>query len=133
MPFKIVDEVVRSRLCHGCGACEYACQENAIELRNFIEIGIRPVVDGDKCINCGDCVAVCSGVDLTHDKATWPAEAIESLKAEWGPVLELWEGHATDQASWFKGGSGGAATALAGWTWFSMCCPNWRQEAGRSR
>ncbi|MCX7396095.1 MAG: Coenzyme F420 hydrogenase/dehydrogenase, beta subunit C-terminal domain [Planctomycetales bacterium] len=108
-----VEEVVSSRLCHGCGACSYACNQNAIELKNFIDIGIRPVVDSDKCRNCGDCVSVCSGVDLTHDQATWPAEAIESLKAEWGPVLELWEGHATDEAIWFKGGSGGAATALA--------------------
>lgn len=108
-----IREIVSNRLCQGCGACKYACQDKAIELRNFIEIGIRPVVDSDKCSSCGDCVAVCSGADLTHNHATWPVDVIESLKAEWGPVLELWEGHATDEAIWFKGGSGGAATALA--------------------
>ncbi len=122
MQFKSVSDIVSSRLCQGCGACEYACQENAIELQNFIEIGIRPVVDHDKCANCNDCVTVCSGVNLTHDKATWPADVVDSLTAEWGPILELWEGHATDEEIWFRGGSGGVATARLRFAWNRKAC-----------
>lgn len=107
-----VESVVEQNMCQGCGACEYACAGDAIELRNFTEVGIRPVVQSDKCSSCGDCVTVCSGVELKHDRAQWPTDVIEELSGEWGPVLELWEGHATDESIWFRGGSGGAATAL---------------------
>ncbi|MHC4996622.1 MAG: Coenzyme F420 hydrogenase/dehydrogenase, beta subunit C-terminal domain [Planctomycetota bacterium] len=108
-----IESVVEHNMCQGCGACEYACKSDAIRLRNFTEVGIRPVLDADKCVGCGDCVSVCSGRDLTHDRTHWPMEVIEELTGEWGPVLELWEGHAADEAIWFRGGSGGAATALA--------------------
>ena len=35
------------------------------------------------------------------------------LTEGWGPVLEVWEGHATDKAIRFDGSSGGLASALA--------------------
>jgi len=34
-------------------------------------------------------------------------------EAAWGPVLEVWQGHATDEEIRFRGSSGGATTALA--------------------
>mgnify|MGYP006292252985 CR=1 FL=1 len=57
--------------------------------------------------------AVCSGIELTHEPTSWLCGRIESLETERGPVLELWEGHSGDEEIWFRGGSGGAATALA--------------------
>jgi coenzyme F420 hydrogenase subunit beta len=108
-----ISEIVENRLCHGCGACAYACGENAIELRNFLDVGIRPVVESDRCSSCGDCTTVCSGIDLRHDRQQWPTGAKKELSGEWGPVLELWEGHAADAQIRFRGGSGGVATALA--------------------
>jgi coenzyme F420 hydrogenase subunit beta len=108
-----VEDVVASRLCHGCGACSYACNTNAISLVNFVEIGIRPVVDASKCTSCNECVSVCSGLHLEHDSKAFPSGIQEDLRAEWGPVLEVWEGHAVDQEIWFKSGSGGVTTALA--------------------
>jgi coenzyme F420 hydrogenase subunit beta len=54
---------------------------------------------------------VCPGIELSHsrfDEATIP-----QLRQSWGPVLEVWEGYATDPEIRFKGSSGGAATALA--------------------
>jgi coenzyme F420 hydrogenase subunit beta len=112
LPIMSIEHVVRSRLCHGCGACSYACTQGAIELKNFIEIGIRPVVDTAKCNGCQECVSVCSGLTLQHDESLISAEIQSDLRKEWGPVLELWEGHAVDEEIWFKGGSGGVATAL---------------------
>jgi coenzyme F420 hydrogenase subunit beta len=53
----------------------------------------------------------CPGVGLEHGDT--PPDSIVSLRAAWGPVLEVWEGHAVDGAIRFAGSSGGAATALA--------------------
>jgi coenzyme F420 hydrogenase subunit beta len=38
---------------------------------------------------------------------------IPELRREWGPVLEVWEGYATDSQIRYNGSSGGLATALA--------------------
>ena len=108
-----VEEVVASRLCHGCGACSYACNTNAISLQNFVEIGIRPIVDASKCTSCNECVSVCSGIRLEHKPRAFSSEIQEVLRTEWGPVLEVWEGHAVDEEIRFKSGSGGVTTALA--------------------
>jgi coenzyme F420 hydrogenase subunit beta len=37
----------------------------------------------------------------------------DEFAREWGPVLEIWEGHATDPTIRFQGSSGGALTAIA--------------------
>lgn len=108
-----VSAVVAGRLCQGCGACSYVCPGAAIELRNLVQIGIRPVVDAANCTGCGDCIKVCSGIQLSHDHSTWSARVLDELSQEWGPVLELWEGHASDEQIRYAGGSGGAATALS--------------------
>jgi coenzyme F420 hydrogenase subunit beta len=113
LPLTNVSQVAGYRLCHGCGACAYACEAGAIELRNFVDDGIRPVVEEARCQSCGVCVSVCSGIQLDHSPATWPAEVLNELSGSWGPVLEVWEGHSADEEIWFKSGSGGAATALA--------------------
>jgi coenzyme F420 hydrogenase subunit beta len=44
---------------------------------------------------------------------TFNGETIPELHRGWGPVLEVWEGYATDSEIRFKGSSGGIATALA--------------------
>jgi coenzyme F420 hydrogenase subunit beta len=112
--FSDVSDVVKWRLCLGCGACEYACPEKKIELIDFIDQGIRPVISNRDCSGCSDCVDVCPGVGIAHDALMEAAEGIINMLTEgWGPVLEIWEGHATDKAIRFDGSSGGLATALA--------------------
>jgi len=113
--FTDVSGVVKWRLCLGCGACEYACPEKKIKLIDFIDQGIRPVVlpTGD-CSGCSDCVTVCPGVGVSHDPMMKTAEGVINMLTEgWGPVLEIWEGHATDKVIRFDGSSGGLASALA--------------------
>ena len=109
--FTTVCEVVSWRLCMGCGACAVACRENNIRLVNVPEQGLRPVVNPARCQKCGECVKVCPGIEVSHQP--FNGQTITELQQAWGPVLELWEGYATDPETRFKGSSGGVVTALA--------------------
>lgn len=49
--------------CSGCFACYNICPVNAIELPLNKEGFYFPVINTEKCINCGKCVKVCSASD----------------------------------------------------------------------
>jgi coenzyme F420 hydrogenase subunit beta len=100
-------------MCLGCGACAYICPQKKINLVDFIEEGIRPVVQSDDCGSCTACLDVCPGVENEHGELNRLLGIIPELKASCGPVLEIWEGHATDDEIRYAGSSGGLITALA--------------------
>lgn len=108
-----VQQIVERRLCLGCGACAYICPEHRIQLVNFVEEGIRPVVDTDRCATCTDCLKVCPGYENDHTEINRRAGIIPELVEYCGPVLEIWEGHAADDEIRFAGASGGVITALS--------------------
>lgn len=108
---RTTSDVASWRLCAGCGACFWACRQNAIILVDRPDQGIRPVTDISKCQLCGDCVKVCPGMEVSH--GDFCEGIIPELSTAWGPILEIWEGYATDPEIRYKGSSGGAATALA--------------------
>ncbi len=56
-------EDVSKKLCTGCSACANICPQNAIEMKPDAEGFLRPVVDGEKCINCDLCVKKCPAVN----------------------------------------------------------------------
>lgn len=105
------DEVARWRLCVGCGACVVACDQKAIVMEDVRDLGLRPAVDEARCARCGSCVAACPGLGMAWQGSVGRA-AIPGLAQAWGPVLEVWEGHAADPEVRFLGSSGGAASAL---------------------
>lgn len=113
--FHNVADVASWRLCTGCGACSYACPENKVQIVNFVERGLRPVVSAGTCgdAGCSDCLDVCPGIELTRDAKAQSATAIQSLAPSWGPVLEVWEGYAADSEIRYNGSSAGMASALA--------------------
>ena len=107
-----IDDVVDYQLCAGCGACAFL-QPDVIQMGDDLASGRRPQVqtgaDTDRAL------AACPGVSLTHDRAQWDSGWLPAVADDWGPVLAVWEGHATDEEIRFRGSSGGAASALALW------------------
>jgi coenzyme F420 hydrogenase subunit beta len=113
MRFEEIDDVVARQMCAGCGACAYASPDT-FEMIDSLEHGRRPrrkreaAARGD-----GDALEVCPGIGLAHRPETFPPGLIQGLLPGWGPILELWEGFASDRELRFAASSGGASSALA--------------------
>ncbi len=105
-----VNDIVRWRLCVGCGACAALCPEQAIRLVDIPTRGIRVIADIEKCRQCSTCLKICPAIGICQDETS--TNDIRKLSKAWGPVLEVWEGCASDFEIRFKGSSGGAVTAL---------------------
>ena len=110
-----LSDVVDWRLCLSCGACAYICPEQKVQLMDFFAEGIRPVVDAAGCAACRQCLEVCPAVQSDFRNASLQpgSDSTGSFTKEWGPLVAMWEGHATDPEIRFKGSSGGALTALS--------------------
>src|ERR1017187_1642310 len=108
-----LQDVVDWGLCTGCGACHYFCDRNAVTLKNIPALGIRPQFTSPDCAACTKCLSICPGysVDATRGSGR-PADA-SPAEREFGPALEIWEGHAKDPDVRFKASSGGILSALA--------------------
>ena len=108
-PVVWVEDVVNDGLCAGCGLCE-PVSGGVYKMENIEEIGFRPVkVLADRPpLNVAP---FCPGIFLERDTPKTEAHS-ESLWNEWGPVLEVWEGHAVDKNVRHQGSSGGVVTAL---------------------
>ncbi len=52
--YDLMDDVVLTGLCVGCGACVLSCPTNALQM-----IGERPDLIPEKCIRCGTCYVRC--------------------------------------------------------------------------
>lgn len=107
-----IKDVAEQHLCTGCGACAFA-QPEAIEMVDDIAAGRRPLVrvEHDRLLPTVDALKACPGIGLRHDELS--PDAIPELLERWGPVLDVWEGHATDPDVRYAGSSGGLASALA--------------------
>lgn len=109
-----IDDVVARQLCSGCGACAYM-DPDSIEMVDVLDHGRRPVYKSSSHSSEIDkeAIKVCPGVGLEHTFDRNDAKFDRALMQGWGPVLEIWEGHATDEAIRFAGSSGGAASAIS--------------------
>lgn len=104
-----IDDVVARHLCAGCGVCA-GVQPRSISMTESADGFRRPAVsrrsDGEAPDTTLAC-SVCPGIHLEHQGQRRFSDEI------WGPVLEVWEGWATDPDVRFAGSSGGVVTALA--------------------
>lgn len=107
-----IRDVAERQLCTGCGMCAYL-QPDDIHMVDDLKAGRRPLVRPGAQGPAGTdrALAGCPGVGLSHGPD--PEGALTEVRSAWGPVLEVWEGHAGDPEIQLAASSGGAATALA--------------------
>lgn len=115
MPVRVgsIEEVAARQLCSGCGACAYISP--GIEMIDVLDHGRRPRLRPGAAADprTAEALEVCPGLDQSHTFDGGDPALVRELLGTWGPVREMWEGHATDPEIRFGGSSGGAATALA--------------------
>lgn len=110
-----IQQVVDAKLCSGCGACTYM-QPTQIRMINIRDEGLRPEVQRDGTgtpVDTCEALKACPGAALEHRDFSDDDAIMKDMLDAWGPILDMWEGHAADEAVRFAGSSGGAASALA--------------------
>jgi coenzyme F420 hydrogenase subunit beta len=108
-----VTDVAERHLCTGCGVCAYLAPGEIamVDAAGGVRRPLPLTVVGARTPARHDAVMACPGRALEqHD---YPAGHVAELGDAWGPVLEIWEGYATDPEIRSSGSSGGVATALA--------------------
>lgn len=117
LPILSISDAVERDLCCGCGVC-VAAEPDAIRMVDDIDLGRRPVVADDATLDAS-VHAICPGLYLDPASTDVASDLGADLdldpdaSAMWGPVLEVWEGYASDEEIRFRGSSGGVVTALA--------------------
>ena len=112
LPILTIQDVCDRQLCTGCGACA-SLEPGRFRMGDELALGRRPFLVDAPAEETGDAMACCPGATLEHDFEIAGKDLVNDLVDGWGPVLEVWEGHASDEEIRFGGSSGGAATALA--------------------
>lgn len=107
-----IEDVVQLQLCTGCGICA-SLEPDRFEMDEVVELGRRPFVKENAAEETKEALLACPGINLKHTVDPNTSSYIKSLSDGWGPVLEVWEGYASDEGTRYSGSSGGAATALA--------------------
>lgn len=108
-------DVVDWRLCVGCGVCKFASTSGRVNLVNNNANGIRPEFDTEAEKSSAGLLGVCPGYSVNADKIATQDSDKTNKDPDLGPVVEIWEGHATDDELRHRGSSGGVLTALALW------------------
>ena len=100
--------IVRSGLCHGCGACAGICPAGTLQIGG--EGFPRQV---SRCLECNRCVEICSGVGVDFQRLGEYVFGEGYTYGDFlGKVLEARVGHATDLRVRLAGASGGVVSAL---------------------
>jgi len=123
-PAMTLSRIVDRHLCMGCGACA-AARPDVIRMTDTAAHGRRPLIASDAdTASLHDLVKVCPGHSI--GAASVPeARLTQGYElAAWGPILEVWEGHAADEELRFRGSSGGVVSALA------QFCIEWQGFTG---
>jgi len=107
-----LSDVVRWRMCTGCGACVFACPSGMVSMVDVPGVGWRPVFR-DAFRDSRRYSEICPGFQTIADLAdqrtddSWPCDPYL------GRLVEQWEGWAADPFVRMRGSSGGLLTALS--------------------
>lgn len=112
LPVLTIEETTERQLCVGCGICA-AVEPDRFRMGESFELGRRPFVREGASETTGEGMACCPGAHLSHEETVRTEGHDPTLFDAWGPILEVWEGAAADEAIRLAGSSGGAASALA--------------------
>ncbi|MEP1471031.1 MAG: Coenzyme F420 hydrogenase/dehydrogenase, beta subunit C-terminal domain [Halieaceae bacterium] len=119
-----IKDVVDQHLCMGCGTCA-AARPDIVTMVDTVAHGRRPVIASDLDESASrDLAASCPGRAIDAVEAPTSDSQDSYEHTAWGPVLEVWEGYATDEALRFSGSSGGVVSAL------SLFCVEAKDYAG---
>lgn len=106
MPISI-NEVTRSGLCMGCGACAANGAAGKVRMQLNADGCLRPVTsDALSDLEQRTFAMVCPGVRLQLPHGGQPTHP------EWGPIQSIRTGWSTDAEIRFRGSSGGSISAL---------------------
>jgi coenzyme F420 hydrogenase subunit beta len=103
-------DVAEHHLCTGCGTCAYLAPDRYRMVDS--DDGFRRPLPLTVLRSPDTELPACPGAHLEHPRPL-PADHDGSVGREWGPVLEVWEGWATDAELRWQGSSGGVTSALA--------------------
>ena len=109
-----IEEVVENHLCMGCGTCA-AARPDIVQMIDTVGHGRRPVIAGQASEEEAKALMrTCPGIAIDASPPLVSGGDADSYEhAAWGPILEVWEGHATDPEMRYKGSSGGVVSALS--------------------
>lgn len=100
-----INDIKASQLCYGCGTCNVICAHQAITM-HYDNIGrLLPVIDEEKCTDCGLCRSNCPSLD---EKSIQLPDTDDKYV---GCIDKVYIGKATDEAIYRNSQSGGLVTA----------------------
>lgn len=105
MDRRTIAATTAANLCSGCGACKGICPKDCIDWE-FSKGMYLPVIDSAKCVQCGLCAEVCSGLCHSYEIKATAKETIT------GPVLECYNSWCTDPEIRHFSASGGVITTI---------------------
>lgn len=76
-------KLANKETCTGCKACAYVCPNNCISFQNDKTYDISyPIIDENKCINCGKCRRICPEINSIEGSSPYAAYAAWSCNQE---------------------------------------------------
>ena len=103
---KNINIIKESQLCYGCGTCNVVCNKDAITMK-YDNIGrLLPIINEEKCVNCGLCYNICPSLDQKGIQLPQTEDCYV------GNVINTYIGKACDERIYRNSQSGGLVTAV---------------------
>ncbi len=58
-----IEDIIKPELCTGCSSCKNVCPTRAISMERNCHAENIPVINKNKCIDCGKCITICHSIN----------------------------------------------------------------------